>query len=176
MPSPAFLRRCPAAIGLGVLLLVASQGAEAQQRPARLGDHGSWTAATLQEGGNKVCYAFTRATRSDPARADVMLTVTHRPGQRDAVVLSAGHAYSPGAEVKVSVGAPELPFYPAGPRAAARDGAAAIRAFRNGREAVARGPGPGSRGTATDSFSLSGFSAAYEAISKECPAAGGSRR
>jgi hypothetical protein len=162
------------AAGLGAFLL--AMPASAQQRPARLGDHGSWTAATLQEGGHKVCYAFTRASKTEPQRSEVLLTVTHRPGQRDAVVYTAGHAFAQGAEVKVAVGPTELAFYTAGPRAAARDGAAAIRAMRNGREAVARGPGPNGRGTTTDTFSLSGFSAAYEAISRECPATAGRRR
>ena len=179
MPSPALprARSLAAATGLAALLLSAAlaPAAQAQQRPARLGDHGAWTAATLVEGGQKVCYAFTRPSRSDPARGEVMLTVTHRPGQRDTVVLTAGYAYPRDAEVKVSVGSTELDFYTAGPRAAARDKAAAIRAFRSGREAVARGPGPNGRGTATDVFPLNGFGAAYEAISRECPA-GGARR
>ena len=34
---------------------------------------------------------------------------------------------------------------------------------------VIKGPGPQGKGATTDTFSLSGFSAAYEAISKECP-------
>jgi hypothetical protein len=160
--------------GLGVLMLAGP--ALAQQRPARLGDHGNWIAATLQEGGQKVCYAFTRATRSEPNRSDVLLTVTHRPGQRDAVVLTSGITYAQGAEVRLLIGTTELAFYTHGSRAAARDSQAAIRAMRNGREATARGPGPNGRGTATDVFSLSGFGGAHEAISKECPPAAGGRR
>lgn len=152
--------------------LAQQQAQQAAPRPQRLGEHGDWTAATYQENGQKVCYAFTRPKSSDgvPNRQGVMLTVTHRPGQRDAVVLSAGYPYPRGAEVKVDVvGGADLDFYTAGSSAAARDSAAAIRAFKAGREAVATGPGPGGRGTARDSFSLSGFSAAYDAISRECP-------
>lgn len=141
--------------------------------PRRLGEHGSWTAATHAENGQKVCYAFAKPSRSEPARQGVLLTVTHRPGQRDAVILTAGYRYAPGAEVKVSIGPTELPFYTAASAAAARDHAAAIRAFRNGREAVARGPGANGRGTVTDTFPLAGFGAAYDAISRECPAQGG---
>jgi hypothetical protein len=170
--SPCFSLRLLA--GLGLLMLTGP--ALAQQRPARLGDHGSWIAATLQEGGQKVCYAFTRATRSEPNRAEVLLTVTHRPGQRDAVVLTPGITYAQGAEVRLLIGNAELAFYTHGSRAAARDGQAAIRAMRNGREATARGPGPNGRGTTTDVFSLNGFSGAYEAISKECPPAASGRR
>jgi IMP dehydrogenase len=35
---------------------------------------------------------------------------------------------------------------------------------------VVRGPGAGGRGNANDQFSLAGFAAAYDAISRECPA------
>jgi len=158
-------------IPLAALLLPATAPAQ-QARPQRLGEHEDWTAATYQEGGQKVCYAFTRPKSSEgvPDREDVMLTVTHRPSQRDAVILSAGYAYPRGAEVQVEVGGMDLDFYTAGSSAAARNGDAAIRAFKAGLEAVATGPGPGGRGRARDSFSLSGFTAAYEAISRACPA------
>ena len=63
-------------------------------------------------------------------------------------------------------------FYTSGSTAAARDGAAAVRAFRNGRDAVMTAPGANGRGTVADSFPLAGFGAAYEAICKECPAGG----
>ena len=51
-----------------------------------------------------------------------------------------------------------------------QNGAQLIGAFRNGRDAVVRSPGPPGRGAVTDTFPLAGFSAAYEAISRECPA------
>lgn len=165
------------ALALGALMLATAQPAAAQQRPSRLGEHGDWTAATHVESGRKVCYAFTRPTRSEPGgRQNVLLTVLHRQGQRDAVILTAGYAYPANATVEVTVGTTELEFYTSGSSAAPRDRAAALRAFRNGREAVARGPAATGRGNVTDTFSLSGFSAAYEAIGKECPASGGARR
>ncbi len=144
--------------------------APAQPGPRRLGDFQDWIAAVHTEAGQKVCYAFTRAQRSDPAREGVILTVTHRAASRDQVALSAGYAYPRNAAVTVAVGTRELPFYTGGNSAFARDGRAAVAAFRNGASAVARGPRAGGRGTATDTFSLTGFSAAYDAISQECPA------
>lgn len=122
------------------------------------------------ESGQKVCYAFTRAARTDPARENVILTVTHRANGRDQVALSAAYAYPRNAAVTVTVGQRELPFYTGGNSAFARDGRAAVAAFRGGAQAVAKGPRAGGRGTATDTFNLSGFSAAYDAISRECPA------
>jgi len=157
------------------LVLTATHPADAQPAagPRRLGVFQSWTAATHTENGQKVCYAFARASRSEgvPNRREVILVVTHRPAGRDQVALRAGYAYPREAAVTLTVGTTELAFYTGGDAAFARDGRAALAAFRTGREAVARGPGPGSRGQATDSFPLAGFGAAYDAIGRECPPA-----
>lgn len=144
----------------------------AQQGPQKLGDFQDWTAAVHHENGQKVCYAFTRASRTDPQRDGVILTVTHRSQSRDQVALTARYAYPRNAAVVVAVGQTQLQFYTSGESAFARDGRASVAAFRNGANATARGPRAGGRGTATDTFSLSGFSSAYDAISRECPAPG----
>ena len=139
--------------------------------PKSIGIWERWQAATHQEGGQLVCYAFTRASSStpaEPARGDVVLTVTERPGIRDAVAISAGYAYPKNASAEVQVEGTRLPFYTAGRSAFARDGRAAVAAFARGRDVVARAPA--SRGQVTDTFSLRGFGAAYAAILHECPA------
>jgi hypothetical protein len=140
--------------------------------PKRIGKFDDWQAATHQEAGQPVCYAFTRPTSSTPVlpgRGDVVLTVTERSGGRDAVALTAGFPYPPNAEVDLVAEGVTLPFYTSGRSAFARDGRAAVQLFSKGRQAVARSPGP--RGTAVaDTFSLRGFSQAYAAISKACPA------
>ena len=140
--------------------------------PKSIGKWDDWQAATHQEGGALVCYAFTRAIQSAPAlsgRGDVVLTVTERPGGRDAVAISAGFAYAAGAEAQVQVDATQLPFYTANRSAFARDGRAVISAFERGRTAVARSPAPRAAAVA-DTFSLRGFTPAYAAITKACPA------
>lgn len=165
-----------------LLPLLLAVPAFAQQRPAAprpasnvpkaIGKFDDWQAATHQEPGQLVCYAFTRASASAPAlpgRGDVVLTVTQRTSGRDAVAISAGFAYPAGAEVEVQVEPKELQFYTAARSAFARDGKAAVAEFQRGRSAVARSPAP--RGPAvSDTFSLRGFSAAYTAINKACPA------
>jgi invasion protein IalB len=148
----------------------------AASAPKKLGTYGDWIAATHEEAGARVCYAFTYAARSVPTlpdRGEVVLTVAERPTGRDDVALSAGFAYAPGAAVTVQVDQAGLEFYTAQPQpgrnAFARDGKAAIAALEKGNEAQARSPGP--RGAqVVDTFPLRGFSAAYEAISKACPA------
>lgn len=170
------------ALALASIILLAAIPAHAQNRaaapasgPSSLGEFQSWTAVAHAENGQKVCYAFTRARSAEgvPGRAasNVMLLVTHRPGSRDQVAVRAGYGFARNAETKLTVGTTELPFFTAGETAFARDGRAVVAALRGGREAVSRGPGPNGRGQATDSFPLAGFSAAYEAISRECPVA-----
>ena len=149
--------------------------AAAANAPKKLGAFEDWIAATHQESGATVCYAFTYAAHSVPTlpgRGEVVLTVTERPTGRDEVALSAGFAYAPGATVTVQVDQAGLDFYTAQPQpgrnAFARDGKAVIAAFGKGKEAQARSPGP--RNTpVVDTFSLRGFSAAYAAIAKACP-------
>ena len=147
----------------------------ASPRPANaarsIGKFDDWQAATHQEAGQQVCYAFTRASASAPAlpgRGDVVLTVTQRSPGRDAVAISAGFAYPPGAEVQVVVDTAPLLFYTSNRSAFARDGRTVVAAFEKGRQAVAKSPGPRSM-PVSDSFSLRGFGPAYAAITKACP-------
>ena len=137
----------------------------------KLGEFEDWIAAVHEESGQKVCYAFTYAKRSTPAiagRDKVVLTVAERASGRDAVAIAAGFSYAQGASVTVQVDNLGLDFYTAQRDAFARDGKASVAAFEKGAEALARSPGP--HGEVVDSFSLKGFSAAYAAINKACPA------
>ena len=189
MHSPAAL---PASLLLAAILVAALPvaalpvAAMAQPRPAHplvhaaparagaprsLGKFDDWQAATHQEGGALVCYAFTVAAASAPAlpgRGNVILTVTQRPTGRDAVAISAGFAYPAGAEATVQVDASQLAFYTANRSAFARDGKAAVAAFERGRQAVSRSPAPRAA-SVSDTFSLRGFTPAYAAINKACP-------
>ncbi len=139
--------------------------------PKQIGKFADWTAATYQEGGGTVCYAFVRAQSSSPAvpnRGPVILTVTQRASGRDAVALDAGFTYGANVAVVVQIDQTGLDFYTAQRNAFARDGKAAVAALQKGSRAIARSPGPKAV-QVTDTFSLSGFSDAYKAISKECP-------
>ena len=144
----------------------------ASRAPKSIGKFEDWQAAIHQEGGQQVCYAFTRVSSSQPAvpgRGDVVLTVTQRNGGRDAVAISAGFAYPAGTEVQMGVDQAQLAFYTANRSAFARDGKAAVAAFEKGRQAVAKSPGP-RNAVVSDTFSLRGFSSSYAAINKACPA------
>lgn len=159
-----------------IVALLLALPATAQNRPGprTLGSFQSWTAATHTEGGVKYCFAFARAARSEgvPGRnpQSVSLLVTHRPTGRDQVAIRSGYNHARGAELRLVIGDSTLPAYTAQDNAFMRDGRAAVAAMRGGREALARAAGPNNRGTVQDIFPLAGFTAAYEAISRECPA------
>ena len=140
--------------------------------PKLIGKFDDWIAATHPESGVPVCYAFTRAQSSIPTlagRGGVVLTVTQRPSGRDAVAMESGFNFAPDATVTVQADQTGLDFYTSQRAAFARDGHAAVVAFKAAGRAIARSPGPHDA-TVTDTFSLKGFTAAYEAISKACPA------
>jgi hypothetical protein len=149
-----------------------SRGEPASSPAKKLGDYDDWIAATHRESGQTVCYAFVRAKNSAPAlpgRGEVVLTVTERPSQRDTVAISAGFPYRKDAAVTVQVDTTGLDFFTAHSSAFAKDGKAAVAAFRRGEEALARSPGPREGQTIVDTFSLRGFNAAYAEINKACP-------
>jgi hypothetical protein len=138
--------------------------------PKQIGKFEDWIAATHQENGQTICYAFTRAQSSAPAmpaRGSVVLTVTERQSGRDAVAIEAGLPYAANATVTVQVDQTGLEFYTAGRNAFARDGKAVVTAFGKGSRAIARSLAPKE---VTDTYSLKGFAQAYAAIVKACPA------
>lgn len=135
------------------------------------GKFGDWTAATYGTGAAKICYAFTTPQISKPnwkSRGKVMLTVTQRHGSHDEVALTSGYAYPKNASVKLTIGTAPFDFYTQGANAFAANGNAVVTAFKTGDAATAKGPGPKSK-PVEDNFFLSGFSAAYKAISAACP-------
>ncbi|WP_431283484.1 invasion associated locus B family protein [Humitalea sp. 24SJ18S-53] len=139
--------------------------------PRAVGTFGAWTAALHTENGARVCYMLARANREGSPPNAPTLTVSHRTGARDQVAFQGeGLRFQRNAAGTLKVGDNDLALYTHGDTAYARDNRAAIQAMRGGREAVARLPGPNGRGTASETFPLNGFSAAYEAIGRECPA------
>jgi Invasion associated locus B (IalB) protein len=151
----------------------AKPAAPAAAGPKELGKFDDWIAATYEESGRTVCYAFVGAQRSTPVlpnRGEVILTVTERSTGRDAVAISGGFDFPKGAAVTVQVDTSGLDFYTAKADAFARDGKAAVTAFQKGDQALSRSPGPRDGQTVVDTFSLHGFTAAYAAINKACPA------
>lgn len=157
----------PAATVLPGLAAAAQTSAE---QPKPLGVFKSWTAATYGSGADKACYAFATAQAAKGGKtAPAMLTVTERASYRDEVSLSQGVAYSKDAKVTLAVGTTSLGFFTKGDMAYALDSKSAIRAFLAGASVTATVTAPHAK-PATDDFGLDGFSDAYKAIVKACPA------
>ncbi|WP_459697166.1 invasion associated locus B family protein [Acidisoma sp. C75] len=144
--------------------------AAAAAGPTSLGIFADWTSAEYTAGGSHVCYAFTRALGAAKLPTAPMIIVSERPASRDEVVVNAASAYPAKTEVAVQIDAqPPISFYTSGIHAYARDGRATVIGMQKGNQAVASWKDKGGHDR-KETFSLAGFSAAYGAIVKACPA------
>lgn len=159
---------------VAALLAVAALPASAQE-PQPLDTHRDWHTFTFTENGNKVCYMITEPTREEgnyTSRGDVFLMVTHRPAENNVNVISVitGYTYQSGSQVRATIGDRTFEMFTNQDNAWARDSAtdqAMVDAMKAGVNMVVRGTS--SRGTlTTDTYSLLGFTDAYNQISQEC--------
>ncbi len=142
----------------------------------RIGDFRSWSAFTAKEGNEPVCFMSTQPTKSEGKynkRGEIYALVSHRPAEnrRGEVSFVAGYTFKSESSVEVSVdGGRAFTLYTKDDGAWARDSATdkkLIDEMIKGGNMVVRGTS--SRGTATtDTYSLSGFTAAYRAINGAC--------
>ncbi len=168
------MKHAPALLLLAAVVLpglaVAAQTATATNAPKPLGVFKSWTAATYGTGADKACYAFTTTkVKKGSKKAPAMLTVTERAAFRDEISLSQGITYAKGAKVTLAVGSNTLKFFTKDNMAYAMKGAATTKAFLGGSSVTATATAPKGK-PVTDTFGLDGFSDAYKAIQKACPA------
>jgi invasion protein IalB len=169
---------------LSLLLIAAAANAASKKNPnaaqrtsspKAIGTFGDWIAGTYHEAEQLICFAIARPKISKSKlarRGGVILSVSHRPSQRDIVAMDAGFRYRNNATVAVQVSLIRLEFRGLHEGAFANNGLAAVSAFKSGDRAVISSPGPRNE-KVVDTFSLKGFSAAYKAMSEECPAAQG---
>lgn len=156
------------------LTMTSAETASAQRAP--VGSFGDWSAHVDGSGPKRSCYVASRPKKSEgkySARGGVFLLVTHRPAEKTfgEISVEAGYTYKTESRVEVIVdGDRRFTLFTQGGNAWAADAAgdqALVDAFRRGTQAVIKGTS--SRGTqTTDTFSLSGFTAAMTAIDKAC--------
>lgn len=154
--------------------LLAAPPAVAEE-PKSLGTFKDWDAFSFSEGGGKICYMVSAPLDSKPdnvRRGDVYAMVTHRPGDevRDEVSLIAGYAYKEGSDAEVTIGGDKFGLFTSGENAWTReasDDKALVNAMIRGATMIVQGTS--NRGTlTTDTYSLTGFTAAHEAIDVAC--------
>lgn len=146
-----------------------------EQQVELLGEFTDWKAASFQEEGGKGCFMISVPKRSEgkySRRDPTFVHVTHRAatGTHDVVSVTAGYTYKPESAVTVTIGGEKFTLFTKEGAAWADDATDTklVDAMRRGSQMTV--VGTSARGTlTTDTYSLSGFSAAYDAISKACP-------
>lgn len=143
--------------------------------PKPLGVHGAWQAFVFNEGGEKVCYMASQPTTAKgdySSRGDVFALITHRPaeGTRNVFSYITGYDYKPGSDATVKIDGDSFLLFTQDDTAWAPDADTDNKLtdyIKKGSNMVVTGTS--SRGTlTTDTFSLRGSGAAYDAISREC--------
>jgi hypothetical protein len=143
--------------------------------PKHIGSYTDWNAFTYDEKGGKVCYMAGTPQKAEgkySKRGDIHVLITHRKAEKSTVVVSiiAGYVYKKDSWAEVKVGSTKFELFTDSDKAWARDHKGdrdMVRIMKQGLKMVVKGVS--SRGTATtDTYSLTGFSAAYDAIGKAC--------
>lgn len=143
--------------------------------PKIISEHGKWTAYYFVENGQKVCY-MTSTPITDAGnytkRGDIAAFITHWPSKESKDVFSyvAGYPYKKNSDVNISIGGSKFSLFTQGEMAWATDmdtDRRLINSIKKGSKMIVKGTSQ--RGTlTTDTYSLEGSTAAYNAITKAC--------
>lgn len=159
-----------------VLTATLSGAATVQAQDVKvLGTFGKWVAQTYKENGQPVCFMSTKPEKLEgnyKARGEVMFMVTHRPADHafDVVSVAAGYPYLPDSDVVLTTDGKRFSLFTNGERAWARDtqtDKAIVQLLIKGSAMVVKGTSSRNNIT-TDTYSLSGFTAAHKSISDSC--------
>ncbi|MEJ0011167.1 MAG: invasion associated locus B family protein [Bauldia sp.] len=154
--------------------------AVAQSAATNIGTYKDWNAFTSSDGGNKMCFVATQPTDSkysQPAsgRDPAFFQITRIPagGRVNEVSSIAGYTFAANADVTIDVDGAKFKMFldaahPDTAWSVAETEAALVDAMKKGH--VMTMTGTSKRNTViTDTYSLSGISAALDAVTKECP-------
>lgn len=154
-----------------VVTLAGSPVSAAQES---LGSFQEWTA--FSDGSERrICYIGSLPKKAEgkyTQRGDTYVLATHRPKENvfGEISVEAGYTYKPGSEVEVDVDGKTFKLFTQGGNAWAYDenaDQALVSAMKAGQRMIVKGTS--SRGTlTTDTYSLSGFSAAFATIDEAC--------
>ena len=152
-----------------------SQALAAGPEPRLLSVHRDWQAYVFEEKGQPVCYMASQPIKAQgdyTKRGEIFAIVTHRPGDnsRDVFSYVTGYTYKKGSKVSLRIGSNSYTLFTHGDTAWAEDEKtdhAITKAIKAGSQMTV--VGTSSRGTrTTDTISLRGSTAAYNAISQSC--------
>jgi invasion protein IalB len=167
-----------AAAGLAAMaaLAAAADLAQAQQAPPRfVASHRDWTVYVVENERGKVCYIASEPTKQEGTyskRGNPAVLVALLPGEppTEQVSVQPGYAYKRNSGVEVAIGTQRFDLFTQGEHAWARtdaDDKALIGSMRRGSTMVVKGTSVRDT-TSTDTYSLNGFSGAYQAMQDAC--------
>jgi Invasion associated locus B (IalB) protein len=150
-------------------------GAAAAQTPEFLGTHRDWNVYAFTEDSQKICYMASEPKKQDgdyTRRGNPAVLVTRRPGSPavDEVSVQPGYSYLEGSEVEVEIGGREFMLFTRGEHAWTKSeeaDQALINAMKRGSNMTVRGTSV-KRTYSLDTYSLLGFTAAYQAMVEAC--------
>jgi hypothetical protein len=148
--------------------------AASAQTPEFLGTHRDWNVYAFTEDGQKICYMASEPKKQEgnyTRRGDPAVLVTRRPNPRvDEVSVQPGYGYLEGSEVEVGVGNRKFALFTRGEHAwtkSEEEDQALIDAMKRGSDMTVRGTST-KRTFSLDTYSLLGFTAAYQAMVDAC--------
>ncbi|MBE6454069.1 MAG: hypothetical protein E7017_04200 [Alphaproteobacteria bacterium] len=160
-------------INLLAAVFCANSVLAAEQR--LLGEYGDWVAYYYRDSAGPVCYMASTPKKDEgkySKRGDIYVVVTHRPNEKsyDVVNVNAGYPYKRNSETQLKIGAKTFNLFTSGDKAWAmtsQDDKEIVNSMKRGSRMIVNGTS--SKGTKTkDTYSLSGFTSAYKAISNKC--------
>ena len=166
------MRRAAAA---ALALLLALPAAQALGTPRRIGAWRDWSAWQLGSGKEQECFAHSLPKHSEgkySKRGQVSVAITRRPAAKVAneVSFTAGYSFRADSELLVHIDGKTFRLFVDRDMAFARDtatDATLVKAMKKGSKMIVEGVS--SRGTkTTDTYSLSGFTAAQRAATRAC--------
>ncbi len=162
--------------GLAVFgLMLAWTGSAFGQAFERLGDFNDWSAFRFTENGSKACFMASQPTKHEgnyTERGDIYALVTHWPADktRDEVSIVIGYKFKDESFVDLSIGGQKFKLFTRDDVAwtpNANEDGRLVKAMIKGAKMVVKGTSW--RGTrTTDTYSLKGFTAAYNKINETC--------
>ena len=166
------LRLC--ALALAAPLVVLGFAANAQT-PTLLSQEKDWGAYVADVDGGKTCYILAKPKSSEPKgvnRDPTYFFVTARPkdGIKNQVSVSIGYPFGSGSKATVEIGSDTFSLFTENDKAWVEnvdDQDRLVAAMRAGSSMTVKGRSQ--RGTdTTDTYSLSGVTAAFEKVSSAC--------
>lgn len=154
-----------------VSLIISPNTAELKQ----IGKFKDWIAYSEGEGRNLACMAVSKPIKEEgnyKVRGEVFSIITHLPGQDkfNEFSIVTGYNYKQGSNPEVVIGDLKFQLFTAGSRAWSFSVSEDLKIIKSMKSSLKmRVTGTSSRGTITsDTYSLLGFSKAYQKINEAC--------